>query len=210
MMRCQRYHRQRYVRLSALIWLGAVASLDAAGAAGEPAAAFKDGDWVRNGATFICEATPADTIPPDKSNSTDLARACLHMGPFRVGNPAQTLKAVLGEPHKTLPQPGGMTAWLYFLDQREQFPYLVAFVLQDRILALQTNGTAPANGYSFNHVDLGADTDTLIRVFGPALQTQPSGIKDTDLWIYGFFSFEVKDGHVTSIQLNDPAFQGGP
>jgi hypothetical protein len=219
MTRRERYHRRWPARLPALILLGtvAVASLDAAcaqapdGAAGASASLFKDGEWVRTGPTFACRAAAAGTIPQDKFDPEDLGRACLHMGPFRVGNPAQTLKSVLGEPHETLPQPKGVMAWLYFLDRPGQFPYFVGFVLQDRIVALQTSGVAPvpSKDYSFNHIDLGTDTDTLLKVFGPATHTQPAGIKDTDLWTYGPwpFSFEVRAGHVTSIHITDPASQ---
>jgi hypothetical protein len=217
MTRRQRYRHRWPARLSALILLGtAVASFDAAlaqapgGAAGQPASLFKDGEWRRNGPTFVCRAAPAGNIPDDKFDPEELGRACLHMGPFRVGMPAQAVKSVLGEPHEILPQSGGVTAWLYFLDQREQLPYFVASVRQDRIVALQSTGVAPARSkdYSFNHIDLGAGTDMLIKVFGPATHTESAGVKDTDLWTYGPwpFSFEVASGHVTSIRITDPAF----
>jgi hypothetical protein len=150
-------------------------------------------------------------IPPDKHNPEEMTRACLHMGLFRVGNAAEKVKSVLGEPHKTLPQPKGVTAWLYFLDRPAQFPYLAVGVLQDRVVWLQTSGPAPAasRDYSFNHIDLGADADTVLKYFGPDMGKRPSGIKDTDLWTYGPwpFSFEVKDGHVTSIRITDPTFR---
>jgi Peptidase family M23 len=178
--------------------------------AGESGPLFKDGEWRRTGPSFVCTAAPAREIPRDKFDPEELGRACLHIGPFRVGMPAQTLKSVLGEPHKTLPQPGGVTAWLYFLDQREQFPYFIGFVRQDRIVALQTSGVvpAPSKEYSFNHIDLGTDTDALLKVFGPVTKTQPAGVKNTDLWTYGPwpFSFEVSAGHVTSIRITDPTF----
>jgi hypothetical protein len=218
MKRYQRYDCRWPARLSALILLGAaaVASLEAARAqaptaAGESASLFKDGEWIRSGAGFACRAAPVEQIPSDKFNPEDLGRACLHMGPFRVGSPAQTLKSVLGEPHKTLPQSKGMTAWIYFLDQPGQFPYFIGFVLQDRIVALQASGVAPvpSKDYSFNHIDLGTDADTLLKVFGPVTQTRPAGIKDTELWTYGPwpFSFEVKEGHVTSIHITDPTLR---
>jgi hypothetical protein len=59
---------------------------------------------------------------------------------------------------------------------------------------------------AFNRVKLGDGTQVLVSIFGAAIQTKPSGEKDTDLWDYPPwpFSFEVKDGLVTSIRISDP------
>src|SRR5262249_6670658 len=98
-------------------------------------------------------------------------------------------------------------AWIYFLERAGSYPYLAVTVAQDRIVALQISGPAPAKGYSFNHVDLGAATDSVIQYFGRPSRIGPSGLEATDLWSYTPwpFSFEVKDGHVTSIRIADPA-----
>jgi hypothetical protein len=46
--------------------------------------------------------------------------------------------------------------------------------------------------------------------FGAAIQTKPSGEKDTDLWSHRPwpFSLEVKSGLVTSVRIADPTYQG--
>jgi hypothetical protein len=108
----------------------------------DPAALFQNGEWSRAGAGFSCRAAATHEIPRDKFNPDELGRACLHMGPFRVGDPAAKVKSLLGEPHDTPPRPDGEKAWLYFLGERKHFPYFVAFVRNERIVALQVTGHA--------------------------------------------------------------------
>jgi hypothetical protein len=163
------------------------------------------GEWSRNGPAFVCKV-PAGKLAPSAINPDMLARACQHMGPFVVGDDVQVLKATLGAPHRTLPQANGALGWLYFLEQQEHYPYFVATVSKNRIVALQVTGTAAAKGYDFNHVDLGMTSDALVQVFGQPSHFEPSEEKDTELWTYGVwpFSFEVKDGHVTSMRIHAP------
>jgi hypothetical protein len=162
------------------------------------------GEWQRIGPSFACKVNVREKLPPEQIKPEILARACLHMGPFVIGDAAQALR-VLGAPHRTLPQPNGAAASIYFLETPEQYPYLIATVSKNRIVALQVTGPAAAKGYDFNHVDLGATTDTLVQYFGQPNHLEPSGEKDTELWAYRPwpFSFEVRGGHVTSIRINE-------
>lgn len=190
--------------------LDAGRSQAADGTPGAPVVSYQRGEWIRAGAGFACRVPSTQRIPPEAIRPEEMTRACLHMGPFVIGDEAQTLKSLLGTPHRTHPLPKGATAWVYFVDGPGRYPYLVATVLQDRIVALQITGPAPATSkdFSFNHIDLGAGIDTLLKIFGPVKHTQPSTEKDTDVWSYPPwpFSFEVKDSHVTSIRITDPAF----
>ena len=49
-------------------------------------------------------------------------------------------------------------------------------------------------------------TCSVLAVFGTPYRTEPSEEKDTKLWTYGVwpFSFEIKDGRVTSIRIREP------
>jgi hypothetical protein len=180
----------------------------AVGGAGDKAIKATDlrGEWIRAGAGFACKVGAVAKLPPELLKPEILARACLHMGPFVVGDDAQALVTALGAPHRTLPQPNGVVASIYFLEKAGQYPYLVATLAKNRIVALQVTGPVPAKGYGFNHVDLGVSTDALVQVFGQPKHLEPSSEKDTDLWTYGPwpFSFEVKADHVTSIRINEP------
>ena len=95
---------------------------------------------------------------------------------------------------------------MYFLGQQDHYPYFVATVSKNRVIALQVTGTAAAKGYDFNHVDLGMTSDALVQVFGQPSHFEPSEEKDTELWTYGVwpFSFEVRGGHVPSIRIKEP------
>ena len=168
------------------------------------------GEWRRAGEkSFACVvAAPKRLANPDPDA---LARACLRIGPVGIGDSESSLKGALGEPNRTLEQPDNASAFIYFLDKPGQYPYLVATMKGGRIVALQTTGPAPAKGSRFNRVDLGDSTEKLKAQFGPAFNTGSSGLPGTDLWSYGPwpFSFEVKDGRVTSIRIIDPAAKSG-
>jgi len=174
---------------------------------GDPARALR-GEWIRVGPSFACRVPARQSLPPETIKPDVLTRACLHMGPLVIGDEARSVKSVAGAPYRTLPQPKGATAAVYFLGRPEQYPYLVATTLQDRIVALQITGTFAWNDFNFNHIDLGAKTERVIEHFGPPNHMEPSSIKDADLWVYRPrpFSFEVKDERVISIRIVDPAF----
>ncbi len=163
--------------------------------------------WRRSGPGFACITAPPKGAPPGAVDPDKLALPCLHMGPFAIGGDPRTLTSVLGAPHRTLPQPKGPEAMVWFLEQRDHYPYFIASVRNDRIAALQVTGPAPAKGYGFNHVNLGDSTETLTRYFGQAFRVSKSDLPNTDVWHYGPwpFSFEVNSGRVTSIRIVDPA-----
>jgi hypothetical protein len=196
----------------AIVLVAGVCSAHAQTAAPEARAVDKSikasdlrGEWFRAGAGFGCKVSAAK-LPPDLLKPDILAKACLHMGPFGVGENVQTLTTSLGAPPRTLPQSNGATESVDFLEKPGQYPYLVATVSKGIITALQVTGPAPAKGYSFNHIDLGAPIDTLVQYFGQPRHLEPSSEKDTELWTYGLqpFSFEVRDSHVTSIRIALP------
>jgi hypothetical protein len=185
----------------------------------ESAGEFR-GLWTPSGAGFGCLVPTERDLTQEETKSKAFAAACQHIGPFVIGGDAQTLNAVLGAPDQTVPQPKGAAAKIYFLGGRPQFPgepgkapYLVATVLKNSIISLQVTGPAPAAGkdFSFNLVDLGDSTDKLIKYFGPAKHVKPSEIKGTNVWSYGSwpFSFEITDGHVTSIKITDVEYRKG-
>ncbi|MCP1743242.1 MULTISPECIES: hypothetical protein [Bradyrhizobium] len=132
--------------------------------------------------------------------------ACQRLGALGVGISETSLKAVLGEPHRKLPQPNNATAYVYFLGKTGEFPYLAAIVKANRTVALQISGEAPVAAYSFNRVNLGDSTDKLMAQFGGPFHVGPSGLEKTELWTYEPwpFSFEVRQDRVTSIRISDP------
>jgi hypothetical protein len=162
------------------------------------------GQWLRNGQTFACRVeAKKGAAPPD---SDLLGFACQRMGALGVGISQASLKALLGEPHRKLPQPNNATAHVYLLGRTDGTPYLAAIVKADRTVALQISGEAPVAAYSFNRVNLGDSTDKLLAQFGGPFHVGPSGLEKTDLWTYGPwpFSFEVRQDRVTSIRIADP------
>jgi hypothetical protein len=82
------------------------------------------GEWSRAGPSFVCRVTTQGKLPPDAIKPDVLTKACLHMGPLGIGEAAASVKSALGEPHRTLQRPNDATAWVYFIEQNEQPPYL--------------------------------------------------------------------------------------
>lgn len=162
------------------------------------------GQWLREGQTFACRVEAKKGAPPPDPDL--LSFACQRMGALGVGISEASLKAVLGEPHRKLPQPNNATAYVHFLGKTGEFPYLAAIVKANRTVALQISGEAPVAGYSFNQVNLGDSTDKLKARFGGPFRVAPSGLEKTELWTYEPwpFSFEVRQDRVTSIRISDP------
>jgi len=162
------------------------------------------GEWSRAGSGFGCKIVPSRQLSQEQLLAV-MARACLRLGPLVVGDGADTATAALGPPHQMLKQPQDKVAWLYFIGQREHYPYFVVTVAADRIVALQVtgDGSAPAPGYDFSHVGLGATTDELVAVFGQPSHFEPTDLKNVELWTYPPhpFSFELKGGRVISIRV---------
>lgn len=79
-------------------------------------------------------------------------------------------------------------------------------VAKNRIIALQVTGPAATQGYSYDHVDLGATTATLVQVFGQPNHFKPSKGKGTEPWTYNPWplSCEMRDGRISSIRISEP------
>lgn len=179
----------------ALLWLGASAAYSVE---------FERGEWRRVGSSFACKVDAPQGTPSSAVTPEAMLKACQRLGPFVISGDARSL-AVLGAPHRTVPQAKGAKALAWFLGEPNQQPYFVATVLNERIVALQMTG--PAKAYGFNHVNLGDSTQTLTQYFGAPFRVAKSELPDTDEWKYPPwpFSFEVKGGRVMSIRIIDPA-----
>jgi hypothetical protein len=196
----------------ALFLLGLSASVNGQGAPPRPPQGKTPdpelrGQWLRAGQTFACKVEAGKRItPPDPDI---LSFACQRMGALGVGISEASLKAVLGEPHRKLPQPNNATAYVYFLGKPSELPYLAVTVKANRIVALQISGPVPVAAYSFNQINLGDATAKLLAQLGSPFHVGPSGLEKTDLWSYGPwpFSFEVREDRVTSIRISDPTIK---
>ena len=107
---------------------------------------------------------------PICSSRISSPRPAFHVGPFGVGE--QTVRTSDHVAWRSAADAAAIQ-WGYgsrsiFSKAGVNIPYLVATVSKGIITALQVTGPAPAKGYSFNHIDLGAPIDTLVQYFGPA------------------------------------------
>lgn len=162
------------------------------------------GQWLWAGQGFACKVEAGKRV--DAPDPDVLSFACQRMGALGVGISEASLKAVLGEPQRKLPQPNNAAADVYFFGRPNERPYLAATVKANRVVALQISGSAPVAVYSFNQINLGDSMEKLLAQFGSPFHVGPSGLEKTELWTYGPwpFSFEVRGDRVTSIRISDP------
>lgn len=202
----RRQWRLPRIGLLAAIVTAAAGSSAVAQSAGPDAAGGLRGDWKRAGAGFSCVVRTDKPLPPDAIKKGILVRACQRMGPFVVGDSAKKVTSLLGAPHRTLSQPNGQIAWVYFVEQRDHHPYLIVTVAKTKVVALQVTGPTAAKEYAFNQIELGLPAKELLARFGSPSHLEPSEEKDTELWSYNPwpFSFEVRDDRVSSIRISEP------
>src|SRR5690349_18191635 len=67
----------------------------------------------------------AEGCPALRRDSGGHCKACLHVGPLVIGGEARTL-AVLGTPHRAVPQLNGAKALAWFMGEPNRQPYFVA------------------------------------------------------------------------------------
>src|SRR5438034_10623939 len=80
------------------------------------------GEWRRAGAGFACVVKAPEKLEANPAMPAILARACTFLGLFALGDDAGAVVKALGTPHRTLAQPGGAKASVYFLEQVGHHP----------------------------------------------------------------------------------------
>lgn len=156
------------------------------------------GEFVRRGDEFLCGV---ENVKPEDMGRLS-GRWCLHMGGLAIGDKASAA-SFLGKPAQVIPGEKSATNQVFFLERPDAVPYLVVTVASDRIVALQVTGNAPAGAWSFNRVQLGSTEQDLIGILGEPMSKDPR--EGYDHWSYypWPFSFEIAEGRVTSIRIND-------
>ncbi len=156
------------------------------------------GEYHRSGGGFACRV---EGVKPEDSGRIS-EEWCLHMGKLAIGDQASTA-SFLGEPGQLIPGENGAENRVFFLERPEALPYLVVTVASGKIVALQVTGDAPVRNWSFNRVQLGFAAQDLIGILGEPMSKEPR--EGYEHWSYypWPFSFEITEGHVTSIRIND-------
>lgn len=156
------------------------------------------GEFVRRGDEFLCGV---ENVKPEDMKRLS-GRWCLHMGGLAIGDKASAA-SFLGKPAQIIPGEKGAKNRVFFLERPNTKPYLVVTVTAGRIVALQVTGDAPIGTWSFNYVGLGAPAKDLIGILGEPMSKEPR--EGYEYWSYypHPFSFEITDGRVTSIRIND-------
>jgi hypothetical protein len=170
------------------------------------------GHFERAGAGFGCVIPPQPGVTGARvAEAGDLP--CLFVGPLSLGGEAAMPARLLGSPNQSLAGPNGAEAQVFFFRRAADSPYLVASIWHGRIVALQLTGPiatveqVPAE-FSFNRLRLGATTDTVRAVLGPAKHVVPVPTIEAELWSYSpwTFSFEMTEQRVSSIRICHPPF----
>jgi hypothetical protein len=162
--------------------------------------------YERAGAGFGCHTSKEDM----EKAQTEKRDVCLRIGPLYVGISRADVEAQLGKPFTSVPA-GTRTAFAYMLMKDEvtkQASYTVlTYDENGRADSVQVTGNAflsPSGAWLFSGLSLGMSQDAVIARLGPPMQTRPSDDPGAVQWNYlpWTFSFEVKDGVVSSIRLS--------
>lgn len=169
--------------------------------AGAPALAADPayrGEFVRRGDEFLCGV---ENVRPEDMKRLS-GRWCLHMGGLAIGDKASAA-SFLGKPAQIIPGEKDAKNRVFFLEQPDAKPYVVVTVASGKIVALQATGDAAVGNWSFNGVKLGSTAQDLIGILGEPMSKEPR--EGYDHWSYYPypFSFEMTEGRVTSIRIND-------
>ncbi|HKX63839.1 MAG TPA: hypothetical protein VJM78_00915 [Rhizomicrobium sp.] len=161
--------------------------------------------YVRAGGGFACVTEKAD-FDRGQAERRDM---CLHIGPLFVGMPRKDAENALGQPIDSM-DAGARKAFAYLL-QRDGPGNMISYAVimyddDNRATSVQITGRPWPGSWQFCGLTLGSSQAAAAARLGAPLQTGNSDQAGTTVWDYSpwTFSFEIKDGVVSSIRLAAP------
>lgn len=200
-------------------WIGGLAAAMVALTAAAPAASSEAlastrataivGKFKRSGSGFACVFTLRDGVTIDDVSADG---PCMRTGPVVLGLPKKEAEESLGRPLTTI-EDRGDTVFIYPLTwsgapkTSDLLAYAaVAYDTQDLVKLIQLSGekTPSAGDWAFSAVRLGDPDTAVLAAVGEPFSRSPVTDNGAELWDYRpwAFSFEIKNGKVTSIRLS--------
>ena len=160
--------------------------------------------YERAGAGFACRMRPEDFRKIENNAAADAP--CLRIGPIALYMARSDIEAMLGGPNTSV-MSNGHTYYFYGLQtgsaQAVTTYVLIEYADSGRPTSVQLTGDPWRGAWRFSGITLGDPEHSVISRLGQAKQEQPSEDAGAKLWTYSpwQFSFEVKNGVVTSIRV---------
>ena len=158
--------------------------------------------YERAGAGFACRMSKQDFTQAE----TEKRDVCLHIGPLFIGMKRTDAEGLLGKPVASVPV-GAREALAYRL-QDDATGHMNTYVVftydtDSRADSVQLTGAPWPGAWQFTGLTLGAAQAAVTARLGSPIQTQKSDDPGAAQWSYSpwTFSFEVKDGVVSSIRI---------
>jgi hypothetical protein len=158
--------------------------------------------YERAGAGFGCHMSKQD-LAQSQAEQRDV---CLHIGPLFVGMKRGDAEMLLGIPVASVPA-GAREAFAYRLQSdttgRMNTYAVLTYGDDGRADSVQVTGTPWPAAWTFAGVTLGTAQTAVTERLGAPMQTQKADDAGVVQWNYSpwTFSFEIKDGAVSSIRI---------
>lgn len=203
-------------------WIGGLAAAMVALTVAAPAASSEAlastgataivGKFKRSGAGLACVFMLKDGVTMDDVDVLGADGPCMRTGPVVLGLPRKEAEALLGRPLTTIEDRGDAVfiyplTWSGAPEASDLLAYAaVAYDTKDQVKLLQLSGEkAPSAGdWAFSAVRLGDPDTAVLASLGEPFSRSPVADNGAELWSYSpwAFSFEIKNGKVTSIRLS--------
>jgi hypothetical protein len=158
--------------------------------------------YERAGGGFACRMSKQDFTQAE----TEKRDVCLHIGPLFVGMLRTDAETLLGKPVTSVPV-GTREAFAYQLQSvstgRMNTYVVFTYDNDGHADSVQLTGAPWPSAWQFAGLTLGVAQTAVTERLGAPMQTQKSDDPGATQWSYSpwTFSFEVKDGVVSSIRI---------
>ncbi len=139
-------------------------------------------------------------------------RACLRIGPVRIGQSLRDVAMMFGDPYRVVAR-GDTTFRVYTIDigapEGQPVPYwVIGFDADRRVVSIQLTGERGDKNLAFSSIRLGDPARRVVSILGePSVNREVGDIDGAEYWGYAPFpiSIEIKNRRVYSIRVSEAA-----
>lgn len=154
------------------------------------------------GLACITPELPDETVRPSY-------RACLWIGPVRIGQTLRDVAMMFGDPYRVVER-GDTTLRVYTIDidtpKGQPVPYwVIGFDKDRRVISIQMTGERGDRKLAFSSIRLGDPASRVTKILGePFVTREVKDVEGAEFWGYMPFpiSVEIKNKRVYSIRIS--------
>ena len=132
---------------------------------------------------------------------------CLHLGDISIGSSKNEVEQLYDNIYKSISKSDSVEIKVYILhSELEELPYLVITYENEKVKSIQLTGLQTSDDLDFSSIELGAPSDSVVKILGnPSSKQEVQEIQGTR-WSYDPFtiSIEFVKNKVYSIKIWRP------